>query len=1062
MRKNNPHHRNLIRSCLLYAVFLITITHGYGQATDTPFFVEAEDLVDPTQENPQVFDNANASGGKLLGYNFASTYVDLPSVQATGDGRYILKIGHKTDKITTKSVLINGVRTPVTLPDSKGQFAAYQVLLQLTPGELNTLQIKTQYGDDDQGGDYDYFELGLASKVAPFNAQVNDAANTFGWDYAADYPDLAAYEYSLDRGKTWADAPANPVEVGDELYAVGQVQVRVKAEATDSGKPGFVLSSDKAYSITTANPPTIVLGAPLWRLGNDNQSAAEFSDYGTSAEVSLQVPADWNSRSDWSSVPRGLKLDQNGTLVINYTLGEVPANGVEFRFRLLDAHRIIPQLNVFSNEVLTGLIQLVGLQGSEVDLKYKDTYQLYIPKEFLQPGENQLRLSLDRGLFADESADNLHRFVWDYLSLVTLAEPANEPIHGRYVHIGNDFRNLDDFNINARNAFLLSKWSGIAYSGNWMRIPLGIRERELTDGRRSYLETLRELNINTMPNLFTMNYLNREAITGTVTAEGVQQVETYLENYGDLLTALEVSNEPGLFKSAQVANLAATQLLVDKRPTFAPHLKIVAPGWAYWPTNGTPDGWARDPAQRREIENLVDVTNGHSYNLSGTLKLGGSLIETLRTYSDYSGDGFPKPMAMSETGSNDRSTDDGRFGTSENRFAALFDREIRGTIGYVDYIMYHADYAPEGFQLFDYPGDIGSFNPMDALAHPNQNEPQNPRLKTYRRLALAYATHGAPLTYEYVNREELAGKRAYFRAVNTATLGKSPIGAASDKTLVNFTNFDTEPLTMQVRVVMPKGTQYVGDRFGAGDAYSSAHSRVQLSPEGDNSLMLTETLGPGESAQYILSEGESSSPSVPTALVANAKDFKQVNLRWEASSDNRAVAGYNIYRDGKLRNVVPASVTFFADQSLTKNTVYTYEVAAFDDAGNESARSTAASATTDGIPVTPGGPKYEAEDCIPIGAEFPKVRDEPEASGGKVVWNVFFTSRSKIYGVVPEQEDYVITIHYKSDTASVREFLINEELPIERSSAKVRLPVTDGEFRSVSNRSSWCPVKRIS
>ncbi len=1020
--------------------------------------IEAESLVAEDSEYPLVVDDSNASGGKVLINNFTTSFVILPDISASGDGAYVFTIGYRNGSALRKSLIINGTTSKITLPNTNNQLGVYQQLIQLDTGSPNTIKLLTDFGDD-QSGDYDYFELALAADEGPYNPVVNDETDLFGWSYAGNYPGVEFYEYSLDRGQTWTEAAENPISVGNVPYAVGQVQVRVEANPATDRPAGLPLLSDKAYSIQTTAPPTPLPGTPLWTLGRDDRSASELADYGSDSVDSLTVPDDWNSRSDWSILPKGLKLDQNGTLVINYSLGEVPTDGVEFRFRLLDAHQVTPQLAVFSNEILAGVIQLVGLEGSDVDLTFQEIYRLYIPKEFLQAGENKLRLSLDRGLYADETGDRFHRFVWDYLTLESLAEPATEPIHGRYVHLGNDFR-ANDANIKARTAFLLTKWSGVAYSGNWMRVGITIEQNNLADSRRAYLETLRDLNFNTMPLVFSTNFLNDEAAGGSVTTKGIKQFETYLESYGDLLTALEISNEPGLFNTEQVSNVAVTQLVLDKRATYAPQLKVVAPGWAYWPTNGTPSGWARQPDQRRPVEELADLTNGHSYTTSGTQGIGGSLAETLRTYNDYDGDGFPKPMVMSETGGNDKAADNNAYGTFSNKFAAVFDREMRANIGYVDHIMYHGDYSPKSFAMFDYPGDLDDFIPTNAVAHPNESEPENPRLKTYRRLALAYATHGAPLTYEYLNREELAGKKAYFRAVNTATLGTSSIGAQSDKLLVNFTNFDTESLTMSVRVVMPEGTQYVGDRFGPGDSYAASHSRANISPEGDNSLVLTETLGPGESVQYILNAQESAAPSVPTDLVATTKDFNRIDIDWELSEDNVAVAGYNIYRNDEFINVVPAAVTFYADKNIVENTQYTYTVAAFDDSNNESARSTPATATTDTIPTTPGGPKYEAEDCIPPGASFPRVINDAQASGGKIVWNNFYTSKCKIYGVVAEQEDYLITLRYRSPRDAARDFLINEELPIARTKASVRLPKTGNGFQEVQQQIKLVPGEK--
>jgi chitodextrinase len=92
-------------------------------------------------------------------------------------------------------------------------------------------------------------------------------------------------------------------------------------------------------------------------------------------------------------------------------------------------------------------------------------------------------------------------------------------------------------------------------------------------------------------------------------------------------------------------------------------------------------------------------------------------------------------------------------------------------------------------------------------------------------------------------------------------------------------------------------------------------------------------------------------PSVPGTLTAAQVDVHRIALNWGASTDNVAVTGYKIYRNGKyLRTVTTTSNT---DGSLTANTTYTYSVTARDAAGNESQASNSASATTlDSTPPT--------------------------------------------------------------------------------------------------------------
>ncbi len=91
-------------------------------------------------------------------------------------------------------------------------------------------------------------------------------------------------------------------------------------------------------------------------------------------------------------------------------------------------------------------------------------------------------------------------------------------------------------------------------------------------------------------------------------------------------------------------------------------------------------------------------------------------------------------------------------------------------------------------------------------------------------------------------------------------------------------------------------------------------------------------------------------PSVPTGLTASAVSSSQINLSWAASSDNVGVSGYRVYRGGT--QIATTSATSFTNTGLSPSTTYTYAVAAFDAAGNLSAQSSPASATTPAAPDT--------------------------------------------------------------------------------------------------------------
>ncbi|NRA39588.1 MAG: DUF5060 domain-containing protein, partial [Planctomycetes bacterium] len=89
---------------------------------------------------------------------------------------------------------------------------------------------------------------------------------------------------------------------------------------------------------------------------------------------------------------------------------------------------------------------------------------------------------------------------------------------------------------------------------------------------------------------------------------------------------------------------------------------------------------------------------------------------------------------------------------------------------------------------------------------------------------------------------------------------------------------------------------------------------------------------------------DTENPSQPQSLTTNVVSESQIDLTWNVSTDNIAVTGYNIYRDGLLLTSV--SNTNYSDAGLTASTIYSYEVSAVDAAGNESALSTSAQGTT--------------------------------------------------------------------------------------------------------------------
>ena len=84
-------------------------------------------------------------------------------------------------------------------------------------------------------------------------------------------------------------------------------------------------------------------------------------------------------------------------------------------------------------------------------------------------------------------------------------------------------------------------------------------------------------------------------------------------------------------------------------------------------------------------------------------------------------------------------------------------------------------------------------------------------------------------------------------------------------------------------------------------------------------------------------------PSVPIGLIPTAFSANEIKLTWRASTDDVGVNGYWVYRDGfRLKT---ATGTSALDDTINPSTRYCYSVSAFDDTGNESARSVQACIT---------------------------------------------------------------------------------------------------------------------
>lgn len=99
---------------------------------------------------------------------------------------------------------------------------------------------------------------------------------------------------------------------------------------------------------------------------------------------------------------------------------------------------------------------------------------------------------------------------------------------------------------------------------------------------------------------------------------------------------------------------------------------------------------------------------------------------------------------------------------------------------------------------------------------------------------------------------------------------------------------------------------------------------------------------------------DNTSPSAPTNISVQQTSVNGVAVSWATSTDNIAVAGYQIYRNGI--QIASAGGPPYADSGLSVGSIYNYAVVAYDEVGNVSTKSSLVTATIQ--PVTGLIPPY--------------------------------------------------------------------------------------------------------
>ncbi|MFD5368734.1 fibronectin type III domain-containing protein [Streptomyces sp. NPDC127103] len=87
-------------------------------------------------------------------------------------------------------------------------------------------------------------------------------------------------------------------------------------------------------------------------------------------------------------------------------------------------------------------------------------------------------------------------------------------------------------------------------------------------------------------------------------------------------------------------------------------------------------------------------------------------------------------------------------------------------------------------------------------------------------------------------------------------------------------------------------------------------------------------------------------PTVPSGVTATAGSATTVHVMWSAATDDRAVSGYAVYREGRKVKDLPATTLMTDVVGLAPATLHRFTVRARDAAGNVSPPSATVTATT--------------------------------------------------------------------------------------------------------------------
>ncbi|PZS30819.1 MAG: hypothetical protein DLM59_10835 [Pseudonocardiales bacterium] len=158
--------------------------------------------------------------------------------------------------------------------------------------------------------------------------------------------------------------------------------------------------------------------------------------------------------------------------------------------------------------------------------------------------------------------------------------------------------------------------------------------------------------------------------------------------------------------------------------------------------------------------------------------------------------------------------------------------------------------------------------------------------------------------------------------------------STDDTAVTGYHVYRAGATTPIARVTSPR---YVDNGLTSGASY--AYSVSAFDAAGNESARSMQV-----PATTVLS-ADTNPPSAPQALTATATDSTTIRLTWAAGTDDVAVGGYRVYRNGDPIPIATPTGLSFVDRQLVPGATYTYVVSAADRAGNESDMSAPGSAS---------------------------------------------------------------------------------------------------------------------